>query len=330
MYKKVCFRIDSGYEWGKGLEVTKIDRFNSEMRSLFTNAGWEVIESNTPGGCDTYKKGKSSLYIHPMELTGPLNINLLKEIEDLLSKATTCELYKIDTYEDVMDWTEEEYLNYLNNKKEKIKKSILEYIIPCRKAYVSDIVRDILRKHGKNTLSNYRCVTCSDDIDYVFVEKLIEELVEEKYLKYTDKYHYRCEITRNVVNSVFKTLEGYELLMEKRKSNITFKIKSIPKDIDMDNRYTFYFSFDENTFNNLVEEFIKAAKSIWKTFNPKEATSWGSDYYEYYDKQYDNNGTLELGKNVLIFERPSSEDLKLYQFNKLKAESFVYDLTHKI
>lgn len=328
MYKKIYYRIDSGYEWGKGLENDKLDRFTLEMRNLFKNAGWEIEEGKSCSA-DTVRKGKSSLYVHPMELTGPLDVDLFKEVEDILSKSTTCELYKIDTYGDVMDWTDEEYINYLNSKKEKIKKDILEYVTPYKR-YISDIVRDILYKHGKNTLSNYRCVTCSDDIDYVFVEKLIEELVEEKYLKYTDKYHYRCEITRNVVNSVFKTLEGYELLMEKRKSNITFRIKSVPKDVDIENRYSFYFSFDENVFADLIKEFTKAAKSIWKNFNPKEATSWGSDYYEYYDKQYDNNGTLELGKNVLIFERPSSEDLKLYQFNKLKAESFVYDLTHKI
>lgn len=68
------------------------------------------------------------------------------------------------------------------------------------------------------------------------------------------------------------------------------------------------------------------ATQVWKSFRPKEADSFGADYAEFYDRATDNNGLLEYRDEMLIFESPSKETTLLFQFNKRKMESFIYDM----
>jgi hypothetical protein len=63
---------------------------------------------------------------------------------------------------------------------------------------------------------------------------------------------------------------------------------------------------------------------------PKEAQSEGADYYEYYDREFDNNGYLSIRDNALEIGRPILESNKLYQFNKKKMESFIYDFRERV
>ena len=102
-----------------------------------------------------------------------------------------------------------------------------------------------------------------------------------------------------------------------------------------------FFTNQKDHYGNykikITPELINYIKSegsyCWDNINPKEANSLSSDYDEYYDKNLDNNGGLDLinstkddGINYLRFNAPSLTDNKLYQFNKRKFESFLYDL----
>ncbi|PAD46690.1 hypothetical protein [Shouchella clausii] len=74
-------------------------------------------------------------------------------------------------------------------------------------------------------------------------------------------------------------------------------------------------------------EFIKeAAEHAWGNLKPKEASSLGADYYEYYDKELDNNGYLSIKGKEIHFERPQKDHRRVYKFNKRKMESFLFDL----
>lgn len=83
------------------------------------------------------------------------------------------------------------------------------------------------------------------------------------------------------------------------------------------------YQFDLNVelFKFLKEQAVK----VWKTFTPKAADSFGADYWEFYDRNTDNNGYLEI-RNELKFQSPSDETTLLYQFNKRRMESFIYDI----
>jgi hypothetical protein len=78
-------------------------------------------------------------------------------------------------------------------------------------------------------------------------------------------------------------------------------------------------------------EYIQLVSSkVWNNLTPKEAQSEASDFFEYYDKELDNNGYLRIGESILLIERPSLESNRMYQFNKRKMESFLYVLLKKI
>ncbi|MBL4952180.1 hypothetical protein JK635_08135 [Neobacillus sp. YIM B02564] len=92
------------------------------------------------------------------------------------------------------------------------------------------------------------------------------------------------------------------------------------------NGYTKIFRFTEKEFQEFVAYIQLASSKVWKNVTPKEAQSEASDFYEYYDKELDNNGYLRIGESHLLINRPSLESNRMYQFNKRKMESFLYDL----
>lgn len=115
---------------------------------------------------------------------------------------------------------------------------------------------------------------------------------------------------------------GVNLIIESNKNNIIFKtdIKNIKDD------YHLKLYFNEEVFKELIKYIGTVSNEIWKDFTPKEANSIGSDYFEYYDRKYDNNGYLSIWENLFRIERPCIECPYMYKFNKRRMESFMYDL----
>lgn len=103
--------------------------------------------------------------------------------------------------------------------------------------------------------------------------------------------------------------------------------------LELENNNT-ELTFEYKFSNELLSEFASLIRAIanesWDNIKPKDADSFGSDYNEYYDRKLDNNGYLTINKNSFIIERPSLASNKLYQFNKRKVESFLYDLNKRI
>ncbi|WP_323709463.1 hypothetical protein [Mammaliicoccus sciuri] len=88
--------------------------------------------------------------------------------------------------------------------------------------------------------------------------------------------------------------------------------------------------FTKEEFKSFVDELKDMATAIWKDkFELKEVTSMGNDYWEYYDRKYDNNGYLSVGKTtngyVVTVERPCEDSHRFYQLNKAKSQTFVND-----
>lgn len=116
--------------------------------------------------------------------------------------------------------------------------------------------------------------------------------------------------------AIFNDEHGRKLIVRVNRSNI--QIHTEEKQI-LD--YRFYLDSDE-----ILHYLKEQATKVWKSFRPKEANSFGADYSEFYDKATDNNGLLEYRNEMLIFESPSKETTLLFQFNKRKMESFIYDM----
>lgn len=118
-----------------------------------------------------------------------------------------------------------------------------------------------------------------------------------------------------MIEQVFTDGHKRKLIVRVNRSNI--QIHTERKDL-----LDYKFDLNVELFKFLKEQAVK----VWKTFTPKEADSLGSDYWEFYDKATDNNGYLDIRNEMLIFGSPSEETTLLYQFNKRRMESFIYDM----
>lgn len=121
----------------------------------------------------------------------------------------------------------------------------------------------------------------------------------------------------------FIDTNGINLIIEHNKASIIFKTgnQNIKKG------YYLIFYFSKPILKELIEYLKSISKEIWNDFKPKEADSVSSDYGEYYDRKYDNNGYLcILKENGLKIEKPYEDCPYMYKFNKRRMESFIYDL----
>ena len=117
-----------------------------------------------------------------------------------------------------------------------------------------------------------------------------------------------------MVERVFTDEHRRKLIVRVNRSNI--QIHTERKDL-----LDYQFDLNVELFKFLKEQSVK----VWKTFTPKAADSFGADYWEFYDRNTDNNGYLEIW-NELKFQSPNDETTLLYQFNKRRMESFIYDI----
>lgn len=128
----------------------------------------------------------------------------------------------------------------------------------------------------------------------------------------------------NKIMKEFVDEYGVNLIVTHNKNNIILETNSKNLTNDLFVRIV----FDNDIFKEFRDYLETLAKDLWSDFSPKEATSFSSDYDEYYDRKYDNSACLSFNKSgVLRIEKPATDCLYLYKFNKRRLESFIYDLT---
>ncbi|WP_137743299.1 hypothetical protein [Robertmurraya siralis] len=116
------------------------------------------------------------------------------------------------------------------------------------------------------------------------------------------------------------------LVVKHRKSAIIFENANGKKEKEE----RFSFEFTEDGFLEFARYIEEIANESWSGVIPKEAHSTGSDYDEYYDRKYDDNGSLYIKENSILIKAPYWSIDTLYQFNKPKIQSFIYDLRKKL
>ncbi len=116
------------------------------------------------------------------------------------------------------------------------------------------------------------------------------------------------------------------LVVKHRKSAVIFENEQGKKERED----KFIYEFTKDRFKELADYIEKAANESWSNVVPTEANSPASDYDEYYDRKYDDNGYLYIKENGILIIAPSWSVDTLYQFNKPKIQSFIYDLRKKL
>ncbi|UAT29530.1 hypothetical protein K7T73_13065 [Bacillus badius] len=116
------------------------------------------------------------------------------------------------------------------------------------------------------------------------------------------------------------------LVIKHRKSAIIFENASGKKEKEE----RFLYEFTDEEFKDFAGYIEEIANEAWSNVVPKEAHSEASDYDEYYDRKYDANGSLSISNKGILIIAPYWSVDTLYQFNKPKIQSFIYDLRKKL
>lgn len=186
-YFHTFYRVNTGYT-ANGISKERAEAFYSEIKKRFTANGWEYHEPKMSGACPTITKGKTRLYCHPTALSGPVEESILKshEVENILTDKSfetfaLCPYRFVgrDVYDELMDWNDTEYQQYLVRKQPEIEKALLNAFTTKRK----DLFRsegacfNVAKSFNVKRLTNYLTYTSSDP-EQTFTKKLLDQLVE--------------------------------------------------------------------------------------------------------------------------------------------------------
>lgn len=138
-YQHVYFRLNSGYEWGSGMDQGKTENFYSDILALFAAEGWTITQPYRNGNGAAVANGNSSLYIHPQAVSGYVTEDLIPAVSAALEHGCTFQHYATDIYDTAYNWTARQYRDYLHSKRGDINAALLEaFKTPRRNLYKFD------------------------------------------------------------------------------------------------------------------------------------------------------------------------------------------------
>ena len=181
-YRAVRFALEAGYVWGQGMSSEKHQLFESEIVGLFLffGQGWQ-IKPRDAISCPEVFKGKNRLYLHPMEVTGELEVGMIDKVTSLLKTGQTFKMTEAKVLDSLVDMSDEEYKAKLEGEKAAIRAALLVALKTKRKnLYASgpqavEVVKECY--HIKRL--PYRCGRSSRDVEWQFTSDVLKELVAE-------------------------------------------------------------------------------------------------------------------------------------------------------
>lgn len=184
-YVKVYFNIDTpAYDSNCNFNSTEErEAWHTEASNLIKSFG---IMEDSGYKVENGKEKCAYLYAHPQQISGVILKNDVKKIAEAISSMKLSSIRFVDLYETVYDITNSEYEEYLDEKKEEIRKELFEKSATTRttKYYLAfDVARHIagivrLRRLGLNDGRN-----CGSGQTIEYILKVAEEMIEEGYLK---------------------------------------------------------------------------------------------------------------------------------------------------
>lgn len=177
-YRQVYFRIKSGYKPYSGwTNVDMESQFRSETRSLFQEAGW-TLHPGGNGVSDSITKGHQELYLHPMNFCGAIEEKSIPELESLMKDALTFQCYATDRYEEYLDMSDDEYLEFLESRREEIVSCLLDECKTTRRNLykVGPIAGNVAAKFSVHRLCDKQNI---NGLAIRFVHEVMKQLVAE-------------------------------------------------------------------------------------------------------------------------------------------------------
>jgi len=118
--KRVYIFIESGYVWGKGHTDEQSATFEKEIKSILSSLGFgNWYKSMRCSAWECFRGENESLYCHPMDLVGLIDIDTLPEIEERIKQSEVIKFSRTTIYEP----KEDDFIRH--NKKLKASKEII-------------------------------------------------------------------------------------------------------------------------------------------------------------------------------------------------------------
>ena len=190
IFHKTYFRLDAGYKWGgpdPGMPAEKTQAFYAEIRHLFTGAGWTIREHKGYNTIDVIK-GKTSLYVHPMDLSGACDDALVPEVKNILSEGKTFTHYKTDVFDRLLDLSRDELIQAYRDKGDEIDALLLNAFTTKRKnlyVRVGNVQWAVAEKITIWTVEEHIGVITGDSPNVMAVEERYNALVADGRLTVT-------------------------------------------------------------------------------------------------------------------------------------------------
>lgn len=179
-YRDVTIKICSGYEIGKGMDELEMKSFEKEIKEIFGGLGFDVRRKNESSSLYA-KKGLSELYLHPMAISGPLEINLLKEVEKTIGSASTFEIKEVNIGEKLAPYTYDQEMDYYKNKYDSRIFKILKRHFSTRKKehFVNryDVEFSLADELEVKTFENRLGRSCYDAI-MIYLKQRIDSMIQ--------------------------------------------------------------------------------------------------------------------------------------------------------
>ena len=187
-YVHVYFNIDTPtYDFNGGWTAEAREKWNEETSNLISSfgiledSGWKV---------ENGKEKCAYLYAHPQQISGVILKNDVKRIAEAISNMKLSSIRWVDLHETVYVISDNEYQEYLDGRKDEIRKALFEKSATTRttKYYVAfDVARHIagivrLNRLGLNDGKNYGS---GQTIEYIL--SVADEMIAEGYLKYFER-----------------------------------------------------------------------------------------------------------------------------------------------
>ena len=119
-FKQVYFRLNSPYEWGKGMDESLSSNFNSEAIEILTKLGFNIFNDGSGSfSCPQGVLNEQGLYMHPMSFSGVLSIEMIDKVKEVIAEAEKksdfFSVREIDVY-DIAKYSEEDIIRNIQKQ----------------------------------------------------------------------------------------------------------------------------------------------------------------------------------------------------------------------
>lgn len=179
-YVKVYFNINTptfNCMNGSFDNISDNERWREEASAVIESFG--IVES-----CG-YRATTAYLYAHPQQISGVVLKNDVKRIAEAIDGMKFSSIRWVDIHETVYDISDTEYEEYLNSKRNEIRKVIFDKAATPRtnKYYLAfDIANDIAGNTRINILRLQDGASYGSGKAITYISKVIEEMIDEGYL----------------------------------------------------------------------------------------------------------------------------------------------------